>query len=142
MIDTTSCYQRAGEWRIIDTPTSESVLLEASYIEALSPMVKDAPVMYELYYQQQWYNRYFWSNLKFNIFKHKTVRFLPKNFLVFGLSAEISFNIPLKILLTQMNLNFKCSLKKLILTIIYLCSWRNKKSSRQPLFCWQTANGV
>jgi hypothetical protein len=83
--------QWAGEWRIIDTPTSKSVLgVEASYLDALSPMVKDAPVMYELYYQQQWYNRYLLKP-QIQYLKPPNSTLSTKESLVFGLSADIYF---------------------------------------------------
>ncbi len=83
--------QWAGEWRIIDTPTSKSVLgVEASYLDALSPMVKDTPVMYELYYQQQWYNRYLLKpQIQYIQTQNSTLS--TKESLVFELSAEIYF---------------------------------------------------
>ncbi len=86
-----SAVQWAGEWKIIDTQTTESIIgVEASYLETLSPIIEEAPVIYELYYQQQWHNRYLVKPQIQYIQPHNST-LSTKEALVFGLSTEISF---------------------------------------------------
>ena len=80
-----------GEWQVLATPTTEvQIGFGVTHIALPEVNLESSPVIYALYYEQQWFDRYtIKPHIQYIHTQHQS--FTAKEAIIFGLSTQISF---------------------------------------------------